>query len=126
MKLFQQLGQVLFKKKTSLLAFFWQMLCRNSSFFYLGMASDFLFYAISDLFGVELVQYRFPIWTALLWFMNYIVTLVQFYRHFPEFNWKILYYVLLVLILIPQSSVMFFFGAFFPLWLFPFLMKFIK
>lgn len=122
MKLFKSLIFVIFKMETSFLGFFLKMLCRNSIFVNIGISCDFLFtyFLFAHVFesvGKSVNPYGFPIFTVLLWLLCYIVTLVQFCRHFSKFNRNILYYVLLILFIVPYSAALLFYFAFLPIWI---------
>lgn len=123
MKIFQSLLQVLFQIETSLCAFFWKMICKNSVFLYVGLLFDFSGIFLSELMGGE---YGFPAWTFLMWFTNYCITIVQFYRHFPDFYSKLMYYLLLIISISPLSSALLFLTGMVPFWLAPLLTKYMK
>lgn len=128
MKLFKSIIPFLFKMETSLLAFFWKILYRNSIFINIGLSFDlfftyYLFNSVFESVGKKNNPYGFPIFIVLMWLMNYIVILVQFCRHFSKFRTNIMYYVLLILFMVPYSAIYFFGLAFLPIWIIPCIMK---
>lgn len=126
MRFFQSLRHVIFHVEHSFLTFFGKLLCRNSVVFYLGVSSDFLLIWISDLMNFVVSEANFPICTFLMWIANYIITIIQFFRHFSSFYKNIFYYLLIILYIIPQSSILFFFFSMIPIWITPCLLKLLE
>lgn len=123
MKLYHSLVDILFQQETSLLVFVGKLLCRNSFVFYISVLCDFFLQWFSGLWNVVITTHNFPLCTALFWFLNYILTLVLLFRHVTIFYRQIFFYILVIFILFPFSSIYLFFLSFLPLWIVPCLMK---